>query len=359
MAGPGQPDPLRLAVVGAGWYGCHIAAELIRDGHDVQVFEAEPEIFGGASGRTQNRLHQGFHYARSSETRRQSLAGFRRFKGAYPLLSRPIADNIYAVAAVESLLDAGTYLQIAAASDLDFEPVDPAAFRLRNVDAALRVGEELLLTDAAKAYFTGLLAPHLRLGEAVVHVKDSGCEVLVNGEPFAAVIDCTWGASSAIVDSPWTDLYFEPCVTLLYDSRVPGGDLALTVVDGPFFSVFPYDERRSTLTSVTHTPLGRSGSYEQAAATIARQDTATVAAVRAAMERQAAAYWPDFHDRHSYCEAFYSVKTKMRSGSDARVPAIRRSGRQIAVFAGKVNTIFMVAGEVRQQLRAMLAEAGR
>ncbi|MBI3687582.1 MAG: NAD(P)/FAD-dependent oxidoreductase [Actinobacteria bacterium] len=355
-SGSGHLEPLRLAVVGAGWYGCHIASELIRDGHDVHVFEAKPEIFVGASGYTQNRLHQGFHYPRSSQTRKQSITGFNQFKATYPFLGRPIADNIYAVAAVDSLLDAETYTQIIAASGLEYEDVEPDAFHLENVSAALRVGEELLLTAGAKDYFAELLRPYLRLGDPVVELKDSGCEVFANGESFDAAIDCTWGASTALGESPWTDLYFEPCVTLLYDSEPPVRDLALTVVDGPFFSVYPYDDEHCTLTSVTHTPLGRHGSYEQAVATISRQDGASLTAVRTAMERQVVDYWPGFHDHFRYSDASCSVKTKMRSGSDARIASIRRTGRQIYVFAGKVNTIFMATSEVRRQLAAIRRE---
>ena len=48
----------KIAIIGAGWFGCYIAYDLIRSGYDVNVFEKEKEIFLGASGFNQNRLHQ-------------------------------------------------------------------------------------------------------------------------------------------------------------------------------------------------------------------------------------------------------------------------------------------------------------
>ena len=40
---------MRIAVVGAGYYGCHLARCLIAAGHDVLIFERNG-IFAGASG---------------------------------------------------------------------------------------------------------------------------------------------------------------------------------------------------------------------------------------------------------------------------------------------------------------------
>ena len=95
----------RIAVIGAGWYGCHLGRVLIEDGHEVAIFEAQADIFTSASGHTQNRLHQGFHYPRSYRTREQSIQGFRRFTSDYPELSAPLPRNVFAVAETRSVLD--------------------------------------------------------------------------------------------------------------------------------------------------------------------------------------------------------------------------------------------------------------
>ena len=45
-----------IAIIGAGWFGCYIAYELIKDGYQVKIFEKKNKIFQGASGYNQNRL---------------------------------------------------------------------------------------------------------------------------------------------------------------------------------------------------------------------------------------------------------------------------------------------------------------
>ena len=46
---------MKIAIIGAGWYGCHLALVLKEEGHDVTVFEKNSEIFRGASGYNQFR----------------------------------------------------------------------------------------------------------------------------------------------------------------------------------------------------------------------------------------------------------------------------------------------------------------
>ena len=83
---------MNICVIGAGWFGCHIASKLIDDGHDVRIFEKESSIFSNASGNNQNRLHQGFHYPRSFLTRKMSYEGYKKFIKQYPSLTRPLKN---------------------------------------------------------------------------------------------------------------------------------------------------------------------------------------------------------------------------------------------------------------------------
>ena len=52
---------MRIAVIGTGWYGCHLSLFLQCKGVDVHLFEKNKEIFRGMSGFNSNRLHKGFH----------------------------------------------------------------------------------------------------------------------------------------------------------------------------------------------------------------------------------------------------------------------------------------------------------
>jgi len=70
---------MKFAVIGAGFYGLHIATRLKALGLEVAIFEQEKDILKFASGNNQFRLHLGFHYARNFRTRQQSRDGYHVF----------------------------------------------------------------------------------------------------------------------------------------------------------------------------------------------------------------------------------------------------------------------------------------
>ena len=95
---------MEIIVIGAGWFGCHIADALSHQ-HDIRVMEVKQDIFQGTSGHNQNRLHLGFHYPRSHQTRMCAKHGYAKFLKQYGHLCESIDENIYAIASKESLLD--------------------------------------------------------------------------------------------------------------------------------------------------------------------------------------------------------------------------------------------------------------
>ena len=94
---------MKIAIIGAGWYGCHIASKLMEEDFHVTVFEKETAIFQHASGKNQNRLHVGFHYARDSITRKQTEIGYAKFIQEYGYLTKNVENNLYLIPENNSL----------------------------------------------------------------------------------------------------------------------------------------------------------------------------------------------------------------------------------------------------------------
>ena len=89
---------IKIAIIGAGWFGCHIGYKLKQKKFNIQIFEKGKDIFENASGNNTNRLHLGFHYPRSVKTRKMSSDGYKKFIKQYPNLSIKLQENIYAIA---------------------------------------------------------------------------------------------------------------------------------------------------------------------------------------------------------------------------------------------------------------------
>lgn len=164
--------PPSVAIIGAGWYGCHIAKVLLEKNAKVTVFERENDVFAGSSAKHQFRLHVGFHYPRAYSTRMQILESFERFQKVYPDCFLPIDDNIYCVAENDSLLDFGTYLQVVQASKLPYQLVNPLSYGIENVGGAMKCQERGLIANAPRLMFRELLKDNLKLNthvERIVH----------------------------------------------------------------------------------------------------------------------------------------------------------------------------------------------
>ena len=154
MATTQKKPPPSVAVVGGGWYGCHIAHELKSKGFKVVLLEKSDSLFGGASGKNQFRLHAGFHYPRSSITRKQITSGLREFKEKLPHLVHPLDLCIYAISSNASLVDFGTFKQVFEATGVEFTEIYAQNHGLTNVEGCINTSEEMFFfVDAPKSYY--------------------------------------------------------------------------------------------------------------------------------------------------------------------------------------------------------------
>lgn len=337
---------MKIAIAGGGWYGCHIASSLKAHGFEVSLLEKNQHLFSEASGNNQFRLHQGLHYARSAQTRIQSRDGYHRFVERYPRLSRSVENNIYLVPRATSLIDFDTYFSIMLSSGIAIDKVPLAS--IPGIDAnafegAIRCEERVVLTDQSRAYFGQRLNGVVQLGREVERVENRPEGIWIDGERFDHFIDATWGALAP--SGPAPDFYYEPTLLLYYRLRGDAASTpefpAITLVDGALWSIYPTETPQLyTLSSVTHTPLGRHANKAGAYAQLAEVDGATVAAKRALMEAEVAPYLPSFTELFEFAGPQFAIKTKPHGLSDNRACGVRFDGRSISVQSGKIDNIF-------------------
>lgn len=339
--------PFRVGIIGAGWYGCHLASSLLSLGFEVTIFERRLRVLDEASGHNQFRLHLGFHYARHHGTRQQSRDGFLRFIERYPDLSGPVATNIYAVPKNDSLIDFQTYKMIMASSGIDFAEFSDVSAWLSDVDGALLTPERVLMISRARRFFSQRLSGVLRLGEDVTSITHNDTHASINGEIFDYVIDASWGKfmrGSA-------NIFFEPTLLLYYetDENAP----AITLVDGPLSSVYPTEDPKIfTLSSVSHTPLGHFSDSLKAEESLKRVTSAVVSKKRDQMEAQIAKNVPRFSDVFRFAGAQLSMKTKLNGLSDDRSCYVHQTGRLFSVMSGKIDTVFHATERILSMIEA-------
>lgn len=335
------PHPVKFAVIGAGFYGLHIATRLKALGLETKVFEKADDILRFASGNNQFRLHLGFHYARNFRTRQQSRDGYFRFLERYGKLTEAIQDNYYLVPRGDSVINFSTYKLIMMSSGLDFiEKNTPE--EIRHPCGSILTAERVLMVDRARKHFYHQLNEIIELGtEAILSIKEDSVEV--NGESFDYCIDCTWGHLM-----PDKNFFFESTILLYYRKKTSSIPVrAYTFVDGPLCSLYP-TERPSifTLSSVIHTPVEQHNTSAEALHAIKNLSNQDINLKRLLMEKQIMKYYPSFLDDYEYADPQLCVKTKPFGQDDDRSCYVKKHGRLIKCLSGKVDNIFYAAAEV-------------
>ena len=322
----------RLAIIGAGWVGCHLAYRL-RSEYCITLFDRKHEPFHGASLINQNRLHLGYHYARNSATRALCRLTFDRFMHEYGALTYAVKDNLYAVPEDESLLDAGTIKTIFPPLLWQYEEVE-ASF-LHDTSMVWRTQERYISPIEAKKFFSEQLSPLFEQNKITIKdVKKLKCD-------FDLVIDCT---NNALL-KPSSNEYFETVAMFLYNIQKPLPFGALTYIDGPLFSFYPFHDGTISLSHVVHSvatesivPINEEPSVEQ------------LEQLRHKAENHVRHYWPDFSNHLSQDSIVLSMKSKRTKASAYRAPLFKQQENLLSCYTGKIQGIYLIEERVRQIL---------
>lgn len=320
---------MKIRVLGAGFYGAHIAIALIEAGHGVQVHEINGRIFDGASGKIPARLHQGFHYPRSKKTRMACQKHVPEFMKHYGQFTHGVKTNIYAIAQDASMVDYPQYVDTLT-NEVPFGEIAPEAYGLKNVEGALLTQERHIVTDQVKAYFEEKLKDH------ITYYKAAG---VVDSPDYDLTIDATFCAN----DSAGIDRY-EPCVV-----GVLGGptDIAVTIMDGPFSSLYPWNEKKglSSISSAKWTPFSKTcKTWEEAKYLLDHLDKREVIDQAYGMINDLSGYYPDLKKNYHIVDTMISIRAMPLSGADARlVDVVKIGDKALRVRAGKIDAVIQAA----------------
>jgi len=312
---------LKIAIIGGGWTGCHLASRLMNQA-DVTLFERNEILISEASLINQNRLHYGYHYARNHATRMLCRDTFEQFMLDYGHLTENVQNNFYAVSEDESLLDAETIRLIF--KDWPHEEAD--ASLLKHSSLLLHTIEKYISPTATGKYFEQLLLPIVRREE----IDESSIALLKQDYDF--VLDCT---NNSLLPASNGD-YFEAVAMFIYRpiNTPPFG--ALTFIDGELFSIYPYG---SSMFSLSHVKLGV---IEQKQINCFGNNYGSMHNRRHLMEEHVVRYWPEFHDHFKYAFPVVSIKAKCKNASAQRTPIFRQHGNLLSFYTGKIQGIYAI-----------------
>jgi len=269
--------PFDAVIIGAGFYGCVLADYLIKrfPKWTVAVVERELGPLERASSNNQARIHAGFHYPRSIKTSMSSHRNYERFQKSWPSSVFSDFRHIYGIPNSGSKISSSQFVSTMKSVGAPLKPlVDPEVVKLFDkgrVASLYEVTENAFNYVELKNWALEVLAnPRINcfFGETVSRVEDSKKENtrivhLVSGANQLKsnfVFNVTYGAIESI-EGLSKDLsgilkYQVSEMVLIQETSELRG-LAITLMDGPFFSIMPFPSIPETLSfsHVSYTPL--------------------------------------------------------------------------------------------------------
>lgn len=224
---------MKIAVVGAGIFGCTAAIHCARAGHEVDLFDKAGQILTGASGANQFRLHEGYHYPRSLSTAIDCQAGLVSFFDEYKFVTLQGRSH-YAISSSASQTGPEDYESFCQSIGLCLDKAEWNG--LFSVDAVYSVSEQRL--DYYRL--------HAEIAQRIIDcgVNFCGDKLRDYRKHYDRIVVAAYAGMNDVLSQLG-------CSTRTYQFeivekpvvRMPSGfdkDTGIVVLDGPFFSLDPF-----------------------------------------------------------------------------------------------------------------------
>jgi len=311
---------MNILIIGGGWVGCHLAMKL-RDKHNITIFDKNIELFCETSFKNQNRLHYGFHYPRNHRTRMLCKDTYQKFIDEYGFLVEDVKNNVYCVPN-KSLIDFDTFKTIF--RDFEYDIYNDKF----STDGCIKTKEKFINYRVAKEFF------NKELKHLFKQIKVDTIEELKNN--YDLILNCT--NNNIPSDNGY---FYELTISLIIEKIKDINFDSLTLMDGKFFSIYPYDNNLFTLTDVEYTPFRKFKNINDLEVVKKEINDNVISDIKNKMFNKVNEYFP-IDEYFTYKDYFLSLKVKNISESDDRYPTIIKNDNVVNIYTGKIQGIFTI-----------------
>lgn len=367
---------MKLCIIGAGWYGCHLAKKLSKAGHIVHVFEKKSGIVEGISGCFGIRLHAGPHYPRSPKTRESCHRSYKRFINEYPEL---IVKHSYAHYGIgnsdaddlPSKVDVVHFAKVCKEAHFLEETYKPSKYGYLSLKYLANIEEpSIVVGSRLRLILEKQLNEHLikfiyKTAVDRIESKNNKIKIYCRKKMlgcFDFVINTTSYKDIRLLTGqkglPFAQKY-QPCLALIYQEKITSQKkpFSFIVMDGLFPCVMPYLDdineinccSKYVLTHGKWTILGSFDTPDKAKYLLRSLEENDINYIKDKCEYEIAKYWPKFLNRFHYVGWKGKVLAKLYTNVEFRNAVIYQDVKNVIhVIPGKISNIFDVEDEVFQ-----------
>ena len=337
---------MKYLILGSGWYGCYLGMIFKILGLDFIILEKNNDIFTGSSSKNQNRLHMGFHYPRSKETRDECKHGWTLFNKLFGFMTIGVLNNYYVIDK-NSKVPYEEYVNIYKNENYQFTEMHDLYninMDMSLINGIIRCDEKVIKHQKAYAFFKNFLKDNIIFNYDLnkLSYKD---KIFYNNIEYDYLINCTYG--QALRDTfNVSVIEYELCLSFIYESQKSEmHECSITVMDGNYFSIYPYDSNKTNkfvLTDVEHTPIFKSNDLNKVSDFERKLTINNINIVKNNMEKKVKNYMPQFDQLYKYSSYFVSNKCKFKNTLDDRSLKFLQNKKIMHFIGGKKNGKFYI-----------------
>lgn len=348
---------MKIAVVGAGLFGLDCALRLCKS-HDVHVFEKEDDILMGATNVNQRRIHEGFHYPRSSKTVLELQNSLEEFYKTYRSCIDRAHEHYYLIAKENSFVTPDQYLEFCDNHELKYDLSHLSIVNEDKIGLTIKVNEGLLnITKLRNFFYEKIKDTNIKL--------NLGSEFLSREiENFDLVINCTYSNINNLLSiSDRKNYQFELCEKMIV--RLPDHfkNKSIVVMDGPFFCLDPYEDtgchlvghvrHAIHLTNVGH-DINRK-EYSEYLKYFKEQISSFPLLTRKNLIFEDIKQYFKFNEPIVYIGSMFITRAVLPNveNTDERPTIVSRTGKIISVFSGKLATCVQASKQVEEEINSL------
>ena len=251
----------KVAIIGAGVFGCSVALAVANAGYKVVVLERLSDILLGTSKNNTNRVHQGFHYPRDMQTAIECRDNYKRFEVEFGAALLDNCPSIYCIAKKKSLTSREEFVKFCNILGLSYSVVDLKCFspKVENCDLGISCRETIIDSDKLRNILRSkiLKNKHITLlcNADVSAIKKRAHQYELSflsetqhEQSFDAVINCTYAGINTLTAQLGHEVreeQYEYTAVPIISLDLP--PVSITIMDGPFLTLFPYGETNNFL----------------------------------------------------------------------------------------------------------------
>ena len=353
---------MKIAIIGAGLYGCYIANKLSTSIKNINIdlYEKNNQILLSAASNNQSRLHYGFHYPRSNETIRQTHFGSKIFKEEFNDCIFYPKKNYYAVHK-KSIFNFNEYLKILKDNNIDFENVSKKEINLfknpDDIEGIINTGEGvIILSKLKKKLINQLKINNFRILNNIEIKKIDKYGNLRFREKnikYYYIINTTYTNPNLGLDDKnnFKVKYELAGMVLLKNKKL--NNVCVTIMDGDFISLYPRNKNLYTLSSVKFTPIKRFRDFEDFNNFYIHElSTINLNNHKELIINDAKQYLINDALHGIEDNMWIAPKVKITSDlGDTRVSSYKKNNRVISLMCGKIDAIPLMFEEVLKEIK--------